>query len=144
MRRLSLLTLALIALSTAALTAAGSEAQVVAAEKTWAKAVTANDLKTVDDVLHDKLIYAHSTGVTESKAEYMGKLKAGTQVYDVIDHEKTTVRAFGSAAAAHSIVVMKGNTKGVPFNNRLMMMHLWILEDGQWKLAAHQTTKLTQ
>lgn len=143
MRAISLLTLALL-VSGVAVMAAGPEDAVIAAEKKWAAAVTGNDLETVDSVLHDKLIYAHSTGVTETKAEYMGKLKAGTQVYDVIAHEKTTVRVHGAAAAAHSIVVMKGSTKGTPFDNRLMMMHLWILEDGQWKLAAHQTTRLAE
>lgn len=126
------------------LPAAGPEDEVLKAEKNWANAVTAKNFKAVEAALSDELIYAHSTGVIESKAEYLGKLRSGTQVYDVIDHLKTTVKVHGNAAAAHSIVVMKGTTKAVPFDNKLMMMHLWVMEGGRWRLAAHQTTRLEQ
>lgn len=120
------------------------EGELVAAEKAWAKAVAAHDYATLEKVLDPDLIYAHSTGVIETKEEYLGKLKQGTQRYDGIEHEKTTVRAHGNAAVAHSIVRMHGATKGTPFDNRLMMIHTWIKKDGAWRLVAHQTTRLTQ
>ena len=102
----------------------------------------ANDYATLEKVLSPELIYAHSTGVIETKSDYLGKLKSGTQKYDVIDHQKTTVKLHGNAAAALSIVVMKGTSPTGPFDNKLMMMHFWVNNGGQWQLAAHQTTKL--
>jgi ketosteroid isomerase-like protein len=124
------------------LLAAGPEDAVVAAEKQWAKAVTSNDYAALEQILSPELIYAHSTGVIETKSDYLGKLKSGTQKYDVIDHQKTTVKLHGTAAAAHSIVIMQGVSPTGPFDNRLMMMHLWVKSGGKWQLAAHQTTKL--
>jgi len=91
----------------------------------------ARDFDALNQILSAKLIYAHSTGEIESKSDYLGKLRS-----------KTTVRVFGAAAAAHSIVRMKGASAGVPFDNKLMMMHLWVKQDGRWRLAAHQTTRL--
>ena len=102
------------------------------------------DFPELDQTYHEDLIYAHSTGIIETKAEYLAKLKTGTQRYDLIEHHKSTIRAFGDAAVAHSIVTMKGATKGVPFDNRLMMIHTWIKDGGRWRLAAHQTTRLPE
>jgi len=126
------------------LAAAHHEGGIVKAEKEWAAAVAAHDYATLEKVLDPELIYAHSTGVIETKEEYLAKLRKGTQRYDGIEHEKTTVREHGDAAVAHSIVRMHGATKGEPFDNRLMMIHTWIKKDGVWRLAAHQTTRLTQ
>jgi len=136
---------ALLVLATASLAlAAGPADEIIAAEKAWAKAVTSLDYAALEKILSPELIYAHSTGVIESKNQYLGKLKAGTQKYDVIDHQKTTVRPFGDAVVAHSILVMQGTSATGPFDHKLMMMHLWVKKNGQWQLAAHQTTRLTE
>ena len=138
---LTALALSLLAL-TGGLFAAGPEDAVIAAEKQWAKSVTTNNYAALEEILSPELIYAHSTGVIETKSHYLGKLKSGTQKYAAIDHRQTTVKMHGDAAAAHSIVIMKGVSGGNPFDNRLMMMHLWVKTGGKWRLAAHQTTEL--
>lgn len=138
----ALFCLAVLGAAPISLFSAGIEDQVVAAEKSWAKAVMENDAAALDKILAPDLIYAHSTGVVETKADYLGKLKAGTQKYDLIDHEKTTVKVHGNAAVAHSVVVMRGTNASGPFDNRLMMMHLWVKDGSSWRLAAHQTTRL--
>lgn len=119
-----------------------AEEQIRQAEKAWAAAVTSNDFAALDRILHDELIYAHSTGVVETKAQYIGRLRTGAQKYDSIVHEKITVKLHGEAAVAHSVVHMKGHSDKRPFDDRLMMMHLWVKRGGQWRLAAHQTTNL--
>jgi len=133
---------ALAALLASVAAAAGPEDAVRNAEKQWAAAVVAGDFAAVDRLLSSSLIYAHSTGVIETKAEYLGKLRSGTQKYTGIDHESLTVKMHGDAAVAHSKVRMRGTNAQGPFDNVLMMLHLWVKEGGQWRLAAHQTTKL--
>jgi len=93
-------------------------------------------------MLADQLIYAHSTGVIETKSEYMARLRRGTQKYDRIEHQNLTVKTYGDAAVAHSKVRMTGTSDTRAFDDRLMMMHLWVKQGGRWQLAAHQTTKL--
>lgn len=133
-----------IALCAAAVTAqaAAAEDEILKAEKSWAAAVVSRDYTALDRVMHDQLIYAHSTGAIETKSEYIDRLKSGAQRYDAIEHHTTTVKMHGDAAVAHSKVVMKGESGGRPFDNQLMMIHLWIKKDGRWQLAAHQTTEL--
>ncbi len=123
---------------------AAAEDEITKAENDWVAAVTGQDFAALDRILHDDLIYAHSTGVIETKSDYLGKLRSGAQRYDAIEHSRTTVKMHGDAAVAHSIVRMKGKSPTGPFDNRLMMIHLWVKHDGRWRLAAHQTTELTK
>jgi len=131
-----------LAAATSVLSAADPAAGVEAAEKAWARSVVKRDLAALDKILADDLIYAHSTGVIETKADYVGKLRSGAQRYDAIEHSSMTIRTYGDAAVVHCHVHMRGvNPKG-PFNDKLMMLHLWVRQGGVWRLAAHQTTKL--
>jgi ketosteroid isomerase-like protein len=131
----------LVLLSVAVFAAAADPVEDV--ERAWAKAVAAKDYGALDGMLADTLIYAHSTGNVETKNQYLDQMKAGTQKYDSIVHEKLTVAPYGDAAVAHSVVRMKGTNNQGPFDNRLMMMHVWAKSGGKWRLVAHQTTRLT-
>lgn len=66
---------------------AGAEDQIRNMEKQWALAVVKKDPSALDRVLSDKLIYAHSSGIIESKEQYINRLKGGAQRYDTIEHE---------------------------------------------------------
>jgi ketosteroid isomerase-like protein len=142
MRRILLTTIIGLGASFGVLLAAGAEDEVRKAEKDWAAAVVARDYDALTQILGDQLVYAHSTGVVESKSEYLGKLRSGAQRYDGIEHSSTIVRAYANAAVAHSKVRMRGQSGSEAFDNQLMMMHLWVKQGGKWRLAAHQTTKL--
>ena len=137
--------LALIVLiATSGLRAANPELDIRDLEKTWAKAVVARDWAAIDRILGDKLIYAHATGGIESKTQYLDRVRSGAQRYDSIDHETIRVVVYGDSAVTHSIMRITGATNGTPFNDHLMMLHVWEKQGGAWRLAAHQTTKLPQ
>jgi ketosteroid isomerase-like protein len=119
-----------------------ADAAIAKADKAWAKAVVDRDLKALGRIYDDGLIYAHSTGSIDTKADYLANLKSGKQKYDAIEFQKQTIRVHGDSAVSHSIVVMKGTNPAGPFDNRLMMIHTWVKEGGAWKLAAHQTTDI--
>lgn len=111
-------------------------------EKAWAAAVLARDFAALEKIYADELIYAHSTGAIESKQDYLERLRKGAQRYDGITHEKIRAVSYGDSAVTHSIVRMVGTSNGKPFNDHVMMLHLWVKKGDRWRLAAHQTTKL--
>ena len=129
-------------LSVAALAASDDEQQILDSEKAWASAVVAKDFAKLDAMLTPDLIYAHSTGAIEDKAKYLGNMKSGTQRYAGIEPQTPTVRMHGDSALTHTIVRMHGVNAAGPFDNKVMMMHMWVKSGGKWKLAGHQTTKL--
>jgi ketosteroid isomerase-like protein len=121
---------------------AAVEQQIRDAERNWGAAVVAGDHAALGRILGGDLIYAHSSGVIENKQEYLGKLKSGDQKYASIDHQSITVKQYGEIAIAHTKTRMTGSTKGVPFDNQLMLLHVWRKQGGNWQLVAHQSTRL--
>lgn len=104
-------------------------------------AVKKNDVAGASQYLADDLIYTHSTGVVEGKTEYLNKLKSGDQRYTGIDFLKPSLRVYGSAAVLNTQARMTGATKGVPFDNTLFLMQVWVKQGSDWKMVAHQTTR---
>ena len=122
--------------------AATTEDEIRQVEKDWAAKVTSGNHAALDQMLDAQLIYAHSTGIIENKSEYMARLRRGLQKYDKIEHQNLTVRIYGNSAVAHSKVRMTGTSDTRAFDDKLMMMHVWVKQAGKWQLVAHQTTKL--
>jgi ketosteroid isomerase-like protein len=122
--------------------ASPEEQQVLDADKAWAAAVLAKDFAKLDAMLTPNLIYAHSTGVIDDKAAYLGKMKAGKQTYKGIEFGAMAVRMHGAAAITHGTLRMHGVNANGPFDDRVMTIHMWVKSGGSWKLAGHQTTKL--
>lgn len=127
-------------LATAAL--AQTAADITAAEKNWASKVLARDVKALERIVADDLIYAHSTGIIDTKHSYLAKIGEGRQVYTKVEHQKMETRLYGTTAITHCIMRMVGTNQAGPFDDKVMMMHVWVKKSGAWVLAAHQTTRI--
>ena len=122
---------------------AGLEDEVRKAESGWVAAVTKNDLSGLEKLLSGGLVYTHSTGIVDSKASYLESLRGGNQKYDSITHEDMKVNVHSNVGVLTAKVRMTGKTKGVPFDNQLRVIHVWVKQsNGAWQLVAHQTTRL--
>jgi ketosteroid isomerase-like protein len=117
--------------------------QVLDAEKAWIAALTSNDHSSLDKIVAPDLIYTHSTGLVENKADYM-KAVSTFQKYKTLEHQNPAVRVYGDAAVVSSTAHMTGSTRGTPFDNTLRLIHVWVKQGGKWQLAAHQTTRIAQ
>jgi len=123
------------------LCAQGEKQAVEQAERGWAKAVVAADFAALEKIFADDLTYTHSSGVTETKTEYIGKLRSGTK-YEAIDYNSVAVRVYGDTAIVNAKARFKVTTPAGGIDSNLVMLHVWVKSDGGWKLAAHQSTRL--
>jgi ketosteroid isomerase-like protein len=124
------------------LAAATPEEEVRAAEKAWSEAVIKRDVAALERTFSEDLIYAHSTGNIETRDEYMVRLKAGKQRYDTMTYEKTKVTVHGNSVVLHAITRFTGKNDSGAFNDHLMMIHFWVKKGKDWRLVAHQTTRI--
>jgi ketosteroid isomerase-like protein len=122
--------------------ASGQEPDVRAAERTWARAITTNDAAALDKLLGDQLIYAHSTGIVDTKKDYITKIASGRQKYEGVDPQSMIVKLYGNTAVVHARMRMWGVNPSGKFDDQLMMLHVWLKSGGAWQLVAHQTTRL--
>lgn len=129
-------------LATGAVALCSSDDEIRAADRRWAAAVKGGDTAALERMYTRDLIYAHATGKVEDKAQYIERLKSGKQKYSDVILESTKVVVYGDAAVSHSNVRTIGTNDSGPFNDHVMMIHIWVKQGGEWRLAAHQTTKI--
>ena len=120
--------------------AAGDEDAVRSAEKAWAAAVIAGDARALDAILAPGMIYTHASGVVETREEYAGKIAKRVYNYKGIDEDSVVVRVYGDSAMLHAKARLRGTNENGPFDVSVIMLHMWVKQDGKWKLAAHQAT----
>ena len=112
-------------------------------EQKWVAAVKANDLAALEKIMSPDIVYTHSTGIVETRAQYLAKLKSGEQKYADIVFSDVKTFDLGGGQAVSATIRMTGATKGVPFDNKLHVLHVWSKSaDGGMQLLAHQTTRL--
>ena len=142
MKKISIFALLLCAFSLP-LAAQKKAVAVPSQEKQWIAAVQANDLPALEKIMSPDIVYAHSTGIVENRAQYLAKLKSGDQKYATIEYAQIKTMDLGQAQVVSGVVRMTGATKGVPFDNKLQVLHVWSKgKDGAMQLVAHQTTRL--
>jgi ketosteroid isomerase-like protein len=113
-------------------------------DEAWRKAVLAKDVAALDKMLAADLVYAHATGIVDTKQTYLAKIQSGRQLYRSMEQRKISARSYGETAVTHSWMHVTGVNQAGPFDDKVMMLHVWVKQAGVWRLAAHQTTKVDQ
>jgi ketosteroid isomerase-like protein len=129
----------------AAQAAAGDPAAtVLALESERVRAMTAGDLAALERVFADDAIYTHSTGVTETKAEFLGQIRSGARKYDALTLHDLRARPVGSAIVVtgqmHGSVEADGKT--IPL--ALVYTAVYAERGGRWQLAAYESTRMPE
>jgi ketosteroid isomerase-like protein len=125
-------------------TARGADAEtaVLAAHDKRIALTIAGDLAGLGAMMTDDLTYTHSSGVEESKAEFLEGLKSGKYVYREIAPRGRKVRVHGDAAVVSGpchVVIEPG---GKRTELELYFTELYLKEAGQWRMALWHSTRL--
>jgi ketosteroid isomerase-like protein len=120
----------------------GGEQSVLAAHDKRIALTIAGDLTGLAAMMTDDLTYTHSSGVEESKAQFLEGLKNGKYVYREITPRDRKVRVHGDAAIvsgpAHIVIEPGGKRTEL----ELYFTELYVKEAGQWRMALWQSTRL--
>ncbi len=116
---------------------------VKAAERGWGAATASADEAALNKILADDLTYTHSSGENDTKAIFIDNMKSGARKYHEVTYKSVDARLYGNAAVVMVVGAVKTSVKGAmqaPAN--LRMLHLWVYQNGAWRLAAHQSLRL--
>ncbi len=111
-------------------------AEIDAAEAARTAAMLALDVKRLDEMLDDGLVYMHSSGVTDTKQAYLDGVKSRLWEYKTIKREdvRTTVRGDTATVFCHLMIdlLMKGEPRKVDSN----ALAVWTKASGRWRLLS--------
>ena len=113
---------------------------VLAAEDRRYRAMLAGDVATLDEVCADGLSYAHSSGVRDTKSEYLGKLRSGYYVYRRIEHPVERVEVLGDTAIVVGRMTADVEVQGTPKTIDNLALAVWTRASGTWQFLAYAPT----
>jgi hypothetical protein len=118
------------------------DAAVLAAEDRRYRAMIETDLETLDQLLDDRVSYAHSSGVRDTKAEYLGKIESGYYDYQRIDHPVERVDVLGDSAVVIGRMTADLTVQGTQKTIDNLALAVWTRTAGEWQLVAYASTPL--
>lgn len=113
--------------------------EILTAEARWIDAIRSGDFAALEKILSDDLVYTHSSGVVETKKEFIGNLHTDVQTVEYSDQK---IQLFGNTAVLTAQARITGGTKGQSYDNRVRIIHVWANKGGGWQLVADQSTRL--
>jgi len=134
----------LLASESAAVLAQGSAATsaILAVERRWAESLVKADLEALGRIYADDLVYVHSGGNAETKAQFLDRVRQGGLKYQKVELVDPKVRVYGQAAVVNGAFDVSVQVDGQAVNHRVVYFHVYARQDGEWGLVAHQTTRL--
>ena len=122
-----------------------SEKEVLAAMNAWKQAMLTRDRAALNGLYAPGLLYVHSGGKQESKAEAIEVAVAGKDRYEAIDLEDISVSVYCNTALVRAKVILRINSggNGTATNTiSLDVLHVWIKMPAGWQMAARHATRL--
>lgn len=105
-------------------------------------ALARGDIASLEEIMADDAIYTHATGVVETKAEYLAKMKSGEVRYESFAPEQLQVRIYGTAAVLTGVAGVKAHVGGEVRNLRLRFTDVYVRQADRWQMVAWQSTRL--
>lgn len=132
-------------LAVAPLRAGQLETDVRAADTARVLATIAGNVDRLGPLLSDALLYAHSDGRVQTKAEFLGAVKSAKLKYESYDYDDVKItRVTDDVATMSGKAHLRATAGGIHVAFALNFLSVWRLEDGQWRMFAYQSAKLAE
>ncbi len=119
------------------------EAQVNAAVEQLKLAMVSGERSALESIASDQLSYGHSSGLVETKAQFVEKIASGSSDFVTIELKNQTVTVSGNTAILRHELHATTNDSNKPGEVHLRVMLVFQKQGKEWKLLGRQAVKLT-
>jgi hypothetical protein len=117
-----------------------AESAVLSSESSRFRALTERDIPTLRRLLADELTYTHSSGLRQTKAQYVGDIETGSLIYKSISASGQHVQLLGSTAIVTGAATLQVTSNGTDRSIELLYTEINVKRRGRWQLLAWQST----
>ncbi len=142
MKKIQSLIIVFLALTFAGYSQTKEEKAVLEAIEVFKKGIINTDKDLLNTIAADELVYGHSSGKVQNKAEFIEELVSGKPSYKSIDMTDQTIQISGNTAIVRHIYSAETMNDGTPGHVKIGNMLVWQKQHGKWKLLARQAYKL--
>ena len=120
------------------------ETEVLSADRAFFDALLAARMPALEQLLTgDFRIIDVSSGTEADRAMLLGAIAAGQLRFEVIDLLESRTRGYGDTVIVTGRTRMQGRFQGQPFGAHSAYTHVYVRQQGRWRLASAQGTPIT-
>lgn len=116
-----------------------SEKEILGLEDKRFGAMIAREFAALETLVHEELLYTHSSGLTDTKASWLESMKSGKTKYKGASCTERQVRFFGDVALVRGKAAIEAEINGQARSLRLLFLNAWVRTPQGWKFAAWQS-----
>jgi ketosteroid isomerase-like protein len=109
-------------------------------ERARFRAMVANDVEELSRLLADDVVYIHSNGEVESKADFLRRLRSGSLRYRSVEPADVRVRIYGHTAVTTGRSRMAVTSAGADREFEIRYTAVYAANAGRWQLVSWQST----
>lgn len=115
---------------------------ILVKEQEILKAMEKSDLKKMQELIHDDLIFTIPNGQIITKEMDLETYSSGNMKIDKIEAEDPIVKFVGDNAMVSVIVKMTGSFLQQPFNGKFRVLRIWKEIGKEWKIIAGSSIQI--
>ena len=122
----------------------GAEQEIRQTDRRVAELIVSRDVPTLAPLVDDRYTHVSPLGQILSKAEIAGAIESGAISVSRYDTDDVNVRVYGDAAVLTGRATLKGTLGGDDITGQYRYTRTYVRQDGGWKVAATQLTRIAQ
>lgn len=116
--------------------------QVEEAEETLLSAIKSNDISTLDELLHDDLLFITPDGQMITKNIDLDSHRDGTMVVEKVKSVIEKIKLIGTTAIAVTVYETRGKMQGKAIAGKFRYIRFWKLDGGRLKVVGGSCTQI--
>jgi len=116
------------------------EKEILALGERRYQAMTSQNWSALEALLHDELVYTHSSGSVDTRASWLASMKSGKTKYKSAQCAERKVRLYGDVALVTGKASFEAEVNGQPRSLKLCFLEAWTKTPQGWKFVAWQST----
>ena len=143
MKKIIQISILLVIVSITAFSQSKQEKELTDAIEIFKKGVVDADKNLLGSITAEELVYGHSSGKVQNKAEFVAEIVSGQPLdYTSVEITEQTITFSGDVAVVRHIYSAETMSNGTPGKLKIGNMMIWQKQKGKWKLLARQAYKL--
>ncbi len=119
------------------------ENRILSLENAWSQAEQHKDIKVLDELLSNTLVYVEYDGTFMDKKDYLASRQSTSLHPAQVVNESTTVHMYGDSAVVTGVYREKGTNNGKSYEHHGRFTDTWVSQNGVWQCVASQSTLIS-
>ena len=121
---------------------AGHGQMIIDLDRRRMQAMAKKDVATLDELIAEDLIYAHSSARLDTKKSLIDNMLSGKTVYTSVVPSKVVAQDLGNTVVLTGECQIKVDVDGKPNAFGVRFTDVYALRHGKWQMVTWQSTKL--